>query len=240
MKRLVIPAEALLDLQRRLQTFPPRSHERRIIIQQVAELYNISETTLYRELRAIGIPKSLRRSDRGVPRVITKESMERYCELIAAIKVRTSNKKGRCLSTKEAIRILTEYGIETPDGFCRMPTNIVSATTVNRYLRDWGYDRTTLGREPAVVRFQARHGNECWQFDLSPSDLKEVKKPCWVREGKGNPTLMLYSVVDDRSGVAYQEYHCVYGEDVETALRFLFRASRRKRWRIFRSREYLP
>ncbi len=35
---------------------------------------------------------------------------------------------------------------------------------------------------------------------------------------------MLYSVVDDRSGVCYQEYHCVYGEDVEAALRFLFNA----------------
>lgn len=220
----MVPAEALLDLQRRLQIFPPRSHERRIIIQQVAELYNISETTLYRSLRATGIPKALRRSDRGVPRIITKESMERYCELIAAIKVRTSNKKGRCLSTKEALRILTEYGIESPDGFCKIPAGIISATTVNRYLREWGYDRTTLGREPAAVRFQASHSNECWQFDLSPSDLKEVKEPSWVREGKGNPTLMLFSVVDDRSGVAYQEYHCVYGEDVETALRFLFRA----------------
>lgn len=35
---------------------------------------------------------------------------------------------------------------------------------------------------------------------------------------------MLYSLVDDRSGVCYQEYHCVYGEDVEAALRFLFNA----------------
>ena len=38
------------------------------------------------------------------------------------------------------------------------------------------------------------------------------------------PTPMLFSVVDDRSGVAYQEYHCVYGEDAESALRFLFSA----------------
>jgi hypothetical protein len=45
-----------------------------------------------------------------------------------------------------------------------------------------------------------------------------------VRPGAGAPTLMLFSVVDDRSGVAYQEYHCVYGEDVEAALRFLFNA----------------
>jgi len=31
-------------------------------------------------------------------------------------------------------------------------------------------------------------------------------------------------IVDDRSGVAYQEYRCVYGEDVVAALRFLFNA----------------
>ena len=35
---------------------------------------------------------------------------------------------------------------------------------------------------------------------------------------------MLFSVIDDRSGVAYQEYRCVYGEDVEAGLRFLFNA----------------
>ena len=31
-------------------------------------------------------------------------------------------------------------------------------------------------------------------------------------------------MVDDRSGVAYDEYRCVYGEDAESALRFLFNA----------------
>ena len=31
-------------------------------------------------------------------------------------------------------------------------------------------------------------------------------------------------MVDDRSGVAYMEYRCVYGEDAESALRFLFNA----------------
>ncbi|CDN15704.1 putative integrase protein [Richelia intracellularis] len=39
---------------------------------------------------------------------------------------------------------------------------------------------------------------------------------------RGRPLLMLYSVVDDRSAVAYQQYHGVYGEYVEAALRFLF------------------
>jgi hypothetical protein len=75
-----------------------------------------------------------------------------------------------------------------------------------------------------VVRFQAEHSNDCWQFDLSPSDLKQISHPTWVRPDRAAPTLMLFSVVDDRSGVAYQEYRCVYGEDVEAALRFLFNA----------------
>jgi hypothetical protein len=38
-----------------------------------------------------------------------------YCELIAALKVRTSNKKGRHLSTGETIRLIEEFGVETPD-----------------------------------------------------------------------------------------------------------------------------
>ena len=74
------------------------------------------------------------------------------------------------------------------------------------------------------MRFQAEHSNELWQFDISPSDLKQLKAPAWMDGNKGKPTLMLYSVVDDRSGVAYQEYHCTYGESVEAALQFLFNA----------------
>lgn len=147
--------------------------------------------------------------------------MESYCE---AIKVRTSNKKGRHLSTGEAIRLIQEFGVETPDGLAKAPKSMLKKTTVNRYLRQSGDDRETLRRQPAAVRFQAEPSNNCWQLDLSPSDLKEVKDPLELQASKGTPTLMLFSLVDDRSGVAYQEYRCVYGEDVEAALRFLFNA----------------
>jgi hypothetical protein len=160
----------------------------------------------------------------GEPRVLPKTTLERYCEVIAALKIRTSNQKGRHLSTGEALRLLENYGIETPDGLVQAPAGQLTKTTINRYLKQWGYDRNTLLREPPAVRFQARHSNECWHFDLSPSDLKQVQKPVWFEEGRGHPLLMLYSVVDDRSGLAYQEYHGVYGEDVHAALKFLFRA----------------
>ncbi|MCP3942908.1 MAG: transposase family protein [Desulfobacteraceae bacterium] len=96
-------------------------------------------------------------------------------------------------------------------------------------MKKWGYTIELLAIEPSVVRFQARHSNECWHFDLSPSDLKKLPTwPLWIDSKNKRPQLMLYSVVDDRSGVAYQEYHAVYGEDVEAALRFLYKAMTQK------------
>lgn len=91
-------------------------------------------------------------------------------------------------------------------------------------LRASGLDYARVTRPVAAVRFQAKRSNELWQFDMSPSDLKQLEAPLWIEHGRGKPKLMLFSVVDDRSGVAYDEYRCVYGEDAESALRFLFNA----------------
>jgi hypothetical protein len=93
MTRKQISGEALIDLHRRLRVFPPRSHDRRFVMQEAAKLYGVSEQTLYRALRERTRPKLVRRTDRGAPRILPQERMERYCELIAAMKVRTSNKK---------------------------------------------------------------------------------------------------------------------------------------------------
>jgi hypothetical protein len=155
---------------------------------------------------------------------MTKKEMERYCEIIAAFKLRTQNKKGHQISTPEAIYHLENHGIETPEGLVKAPIGILKKSTVNRYLALWHYNQKALGIETPATRFQASYSNECWQFDLSLSDLKKLDEvPAWM-DAKRNPSLMLYSVVDDRSGVVYQEYHVVYGEDVYAALRFLFNA----------------
>jgi hypothetical protein len=193
-------------------------------MQEIANLYGISESTLYRALNDHNRPKPLRRSDRGKPRILPADEMEIFCEIIAAMKIRTSNKNSRHLSTSECIRLLQDFGLDTPNGFFKADPGQLKKTTVNHYLKQWGYDRNYLVRQPPAVRFQAEHSNDCWQFDLSPSDLKHVKEPLWLDKDRGAPTLMIYSIVDDRSGVAYQEYYCVYGEDVEAALRFLFAA----------------
>ena len=219
-----IPHEALISLRHRLETLPARHADRKDMIAAAAELYGVSRATLYRGLRRQLHPRPLHRADRGKPKVIPAAELERYCETIAAMKLRTLNGKGRHLSTAQAIRILEEHGVETPDGPVRLPPDLLTKQTANRYLKEWGYDHDRMTRPPAAVRFQAEHSNALWHFDLSPSDLKQVECPSWIEPGRGAPTLMIYSVVDDRSGVAYQEYHGVYGEDVEAALRFLFNA----------------
>lgn len=164
MPKKEIPAEAIIDLRRRLDQLPSRSKERRVLVQEIAQLYGISEDTVYRTLRENIQVKSVRRTDYGVPRVIPLQGLERYCEIIAAIKIRTSNRKGRHLSTVQAIRLLEEDGITTPDGHVTAPAGLLKPTTVNRYLKKWGYDRHTLIRQPPAVRFQAECSNHCWHF----------------------------------------------------------------------------
>ena len=220
-----IPAEALLDLRRRLDDLPPRHPGRRALVEGAAGLYGVSRATVYRALAGQLRPKGLRRADRGEPRKIARMELERYCEIVAALKVRTSNLKGRRLSTANCIALLEAHGVETPDGLVRAPAGLLHKATVNRYLQLWGYDHARMTRAPAAVRFEARTSNALWQFDISPSDLKEIEQPAWIDpDRKGLPVPMLFSVVDDRSGAAYQEYRCVYGEDVESGLRFLFNA----------------
>ncbi|KAF1053483.1 MAG: hypothetical protein GAK43_01375 [Stenotrophomonas maltophilia] len=219
-----IPGDSLTQLRQRLDRLPKKSPERATQVAALAELYGVSPSTVYRALNLIHKPHAAHRADHGKPRVLQQAELERYCELIAALKLRTTNKQGRHLSTNRAIELLEDYGVETAQGLIKAPKGVLSRPTINRYLSLWRLDQPRLSRQPPAVRFQAEHSNDCWQFDLSPSDLKHIDKPEWIDPARGEPTLMLFSVVDDRSGVAYQEYHCVYGEDAETALRFLFNA----------------
>jgi len=223
-RRKVVPIDSLLQLRQRLDRLPPKSPERATQIAAVADLYGISTTTVYRALSDFRKPHAVHRADYGKSRLLPAVDLERYCELIAALKLRTTNKQGRHLSTQQAIRLLEDYGVETAQGLVKTPKGLLKRATINRYLSAYHLDHPRLLREPPAVRFQAEQSNDCWQFDLSPSVLKHIDKPEWIDPAKGQPTLMLFSVVDDRSGVCYQEYRCVYGEDAESALRFLFNA----------------
>ena len=116
-----IPTETLLALRTRLVRLPARSAVRREDVGRTAELFGVSPSTIYRALKALHQPKGLKRADRGKPRSIPERDLARYCEIIAALKIRTSNRKGRHLSTSRSIELLEEHGVQTPGGHVRPP-----------------------------------------------------------------------------------------------------------------------
>ncbi len=224
MVRKRMPIEALIMLRNALDTLKARSSKRRLLVEEAADFYGVSPSSIRRALHEHHQPQTTNRSDFNQPRKIPGPEMRRYCEIVAALKVRTTNKKGRHLSTKECIHLLETYGVQTPQGPVQAPEGMLKRTTVDRYLQRWGLGYKAMRVEPPAVRFQAVHSNDCWQFDFSPSDLKKLKGERASHSSDGSRTLMLISVADDRSGVLYKEYHYVHGEDVMTALRFLFNA----------------
>ncbi len=191
MGKTTIPLETIIELRSLLSRLPNRSSARRSLIQETAELYGVSPQTVYRNLQEYNLPRSVRRADYGQPRVMPKPELLRYCEVIAALKIRTSNGQGRHLSTVQAIRLLEEHGINTDNGHLQAPPGLLKKTTINRYLSQWGYDKERLSRQPPAVRFEAEYSNQCWHFDLSSSDLKRLKNAVELEPSRGKPLLML-------------------------------------------------
>ena len=76
----------------------------------LAQLYGVPPSTVYRALNLIHKSHVAHQADHGKPRVLQKTDLERYCELIAALKMRTTNKQGCHLSTRRAIELLEEHG----------------------------------------------------------------------------------------------------------------------------------
>ena len=77
-------------------------------------------------------PRAVYRADRGRPRTIATQTLERYCELVAALKVRSENGKGRRLSTRRAIELLERYGVETPDGLVQAAAGELAVVVEDR------------------------------------------------------------------------------------------------------------
>ena len=86
--------ETLVALRTRLEQLPERSADRLALVQSCADLHGVSIHTIYRSLREQFRPRALHRRDRGVPRKLSRKEMEHLCEVIAALKLRTTNSEG--------------------------------------------------------------------------------------------------------------------------------------------------
>lgn len=220
MARKPLPIEVIVTIYHQLANLSAKHPDRQKIIQETAEAFNVSLSTIRRAIKNYQQPHAVRRSDYNKPRNISIDEMLCYCELIAALKIRSTNRKGKQLSTPRAIEILENHGVEVEGKLIIPSKGLLTKPTVNRYLKRLGLTSKNFLCEPVVVRFQATYSNECWQLDFTPSELKRLSD----NSTKENHSLILASVVDDRSGMMYQEYHLSEGENVLMALRFLFNA----------------
>jgi hypothetical protein len=122
------------------------------LVASTAELYDISRATLFRLLRGERRPKDAHRADRGLSRTMPAYEIEWWCEVVAAMKSRTTNRQGRRLSTKRILEIVTEHGVETPDcGLVKLPPGRLAASTLNRHMRQRGYRRYAGSRTAALT-----------------------------------------------------------------------------------------
>jgi len=53
--------------------------------------------------------------------------MERYCEPVAALKFWSTNKKGRHLSTRRAIELPEDYGVDTEQDHIQASKRLLTA-----------------------------------------------------------------------------------------------------------------
>ena len=117
-----LPAEAVVALRRRLERLARRDPERSRLLADTAQLYDVSRATLYRQLREQGRPWRPAPADRGRPRVPCPTALRRYCEVIAALKLRTTNGKGRHPRPGAPSPCSRNTGSRPPTGTCeRLP-----------------------------------------------------------------------------------------------------------------------
>ncbi len=109
-----IPPDSLLQLRQRLDRLPRKSPERAKQIAAIADLYGISSTSVYRAMQRFLKPRSVHRADHGKPRILPKSELERYCEWIAALKLRTTSPQKVAVRLMDAERPRPVTGVMLP------------------------------------------------------------------------------------------------------------------------------
>lgn len=217
-----IPHETLFELDQKVTNLPNNGSLRRSLIKETANIFNVSESTVYRQLKALSLHSEDRktRTDKGKTRILDQEQFYYYCQIIAALKVSSSNKQSHMLSTRACIDLLESGDLLVKKKHIKVETGILKVSTINKYLNQYYISPKDIFSEPTVNRFMAKYANQCWQFDITPSEIQRLPE-----QHPDDPRrVMLFSVVDDSSGISFSKYYYAEGEDTLTALDFLYYA----------------
>jgi hypothetical protein len=209
-------------LDEKITNLPHQGKLRRELVHEVATRYQLSDSTVYRQLKKLMLHPNERavRKDKGSPKIITNPELYHYCQLIAAMKVRSMNGNKHLLSTEQCIKFLEEYGVVVKEQTIIVRKGLLKVPTVNRYLNQYFISPDHILSEPTVNHFEAAHSNQCWQLDITPSELHRLPS-----QHTDDPRrLMAFSVIDDKSGITCSRYYLAEGEDTLTALDFLYYA----------------
>ena len=217
-----IPLEVLIDLNQKLVSLrdPSDAHLRRSYIQKVAKQFSVSESSVYRYIKSLGLQHKDRkiRSDKGKPTVLSNEKLFYYCQYIAALKVASVNDKGHMLSTEHCIELLESGNVLHKDKSIQVEKGLLKKSTINRYLDKYYIKPDDIFAEPTVNHFESQYSNQCWQLDITPSEIYRFPS----QQANDPRRVMTYSVLDDRSGIAFSKYYLAEGEDALTVLDFLY------------------
>jgi hypothetical protein len=219
MPRKKIPADMLIALHEALQQHPKRSRQRRQEFLAVVRQTGMSETTVRRQYYHFMNLNIEGRADRGQSRVVPTKEMEEWISMVAAVQLATRNKKGHMCSTRRAIQIL-EQGVSYGNKPFQLPAGKLKVSTANRWLHSLRIRKDRKFRQVVPIHFRARHSNELWQVDISPSDAKYFG----TRMRKDGRKPYIYAVTDDHSGIVYAEYRETRDEDVQAGLEVIYAA----------------
>lgn len=138
MTRKPLPTEVIVGLYHRLMNLSAKDSNRKLLVEEAAQAFNVSPSTVRRVLKNYRQPRSIGRKDYNCPRKVGREEMLRYCELIAALKIRSTNRKGKQLSTPRAVWILENHRVDLEGKRIMAPKGLLTKPTVNRYLKRFG------------------------------------------------------------------------------------------------------
>ena len=173
-----IPAEAFIDLQRRLSVFSPRSRERRIVMQETAQLYGVSEATLYRALRQRSRPYLF--SNTLAPSIAS--SALKVFEILGKSKEHLNRLKENTAYFRKRMK---EEGFDIPDGVHPIvPVMLYDAKIANQmadmmlkkgiYVIGFSYPVVPNGKARIRTQISAAHTME--NLDFAIEAFVECKK----------------------------------------------------------------
>lgn len=163
-----IPQEVLFELDQKITNLPESGRLRRELIKETAQIFNISESTVYRQLNKLSLHPSNRKSrnDKGKVRLLGHEEFYFYCQIVAALKIGSSNKI-HMLSTQACIDLLESGQVFIKNKQIHAPKDLLRTSTINKYLNLYYMSPRDIYTEPTVNHFMAQYSNQCWQFDIT-------------------------------------------------------------------------